>query len=417
VKVLWFTETQPLAVAKRGGARTAVGAGSWIESLRAALAPSADVDLAIAAPGRPPFAAFTEDSVSYYALGTELRRPPYGGRLTLDHPEEYLPSALTVIRKYKPDVIHVHGTEGPFGLLASLQTTPCVVSLQGLPTVYVRFYFSGESAKTVPFHLLCGGYGRASRLRGYLNLRRRARAERAVIDAAQDFIGRTAWDRAVLHVLNPRARYWHCDEIMRPVFYQTRKESFAATDGVVFCTTSDPTHKGTECLLEAFAMLRRASRPRATLRIAGFATQSPAGRTYARLARSLGVEAGIEWLGRLDAQRLANELAVADVFAYPTHIDNSPNALAEAMLVGLPCVATYVGGIPSMIDDGRDGLLVPSRDPFALAGGMRALLDDRDLAQEVGLRARATALQRHDPERVTRRMLEIYHAVADGGGS
>ena len=204
---------------------------------------------------------------------------------------------------------------------------------------------------------------------------------------------------------------------MRPAFYQTRKESYASADGIVFSTTSDLSHKGTECLLEAFALLRRAGRPRATLRIAGFAAESSAGRTYARRARSLGVEAGIEWLGRLDAQRLANELAAADVFAYPTHIDNSPNALAEAMLVGLPCVATYVGGIPSMIVDARDGLLVPSRDPFALADGVCTLLDDRGLAEEVGLRARATALQRHDPETVTRRMLEIYNAVARGGGS
>ena len=311
-------------------------------------------------------------------------------------------------------MIHVHGTEGPFGQLATLQPTPCVVSLQGLLTVIVRFFFSGESARTVPFHLLRGVHGRAA-LRDYLNLCRRAHTERAVIGGAQEFIGRTAWDRAVLRALNPRARYWHCDEIMRPVIYQTCKKSFAATDGIVFSTTNDQTYKGTECLLEAFAMLRRVDWPHARLRIAGPASQSPARRTYARLAHSLGVEAEVEWLGRLDAQTLANELAAADVFAYPTHIDNSPNALAEAMLVGLPCVAAYVGGIPSKICDGRDGLLVPSRDPFALAAAVSTLLDDRDLAQKMGLQARATALQRHDPETVTRRMLEIYRAVASGG--
>jgi len=73
----------------------------------------------------------------------------------------------------------------------------------------------------------------------------------------------------------------------------------------------------------------------------------------------------------------------------PTHADNSPNSLAEAMVVGTPCVAGAAGGIPTLGRDGVDALLVQHDDPYALAGAILRLIDDPPLARAGSPRTRA----------------------------
>ena len=68
---------------------------------------------------------------------------------------------------------------------------------------------------------------------------------------------------------------------------------------------------------------------------------------------------------------MARELTRSHAFVISSYIENSPNSLAEAMLVGMPCVASFVGGIPSMVDDGRTGLLYPVDDVALLAAQIR----------------------------------------------
>ncbi len=78
----------------------------------------------------------------------------------------------------------------------------------------------------------------------------------------------------------------------------------------------------------------------------------------------------------------------------PSHIENSPNALCEAMLVGTPCIAAFVGGVPSLVRHGEEGLLYHDADPFALAGAVDRLLGDRELGEAArfgGARERPSA--------------------------
>ena len=112
---------------------------------------------------------------------------------------------------------------------------------------------------------------------------------------------------------------------------------------------------------------------------------------YRRAARRLGVKAASAWLGRLAAAEIVAELAAADVFVYPSHVDNSPNSVVEAMLVGTPDGGDAVGGVPTLMKDGEEGLLCPRGDAAALAGAIGRLLADRALAARCSAAARATA--------------------------
>jgi glycosyltransferase involved in cell wall biosynthesis len=94
-------------------------------------------------------------------------------------------------------------------------------------------------------------------------------------------------------------------------------------------------------------------------------------------------------------------------------MENSPNALAEAMVSGMPVVATAVGGIPSLVDDGRSGRLVAPGDPKQLAAVLAELLADSGKRAALGREAQMVARQRHLPETVAEQTMRVYKEILD----
>ena len=421
IGALWLRETQPPAVRRRLGLPAHPGPQSWVDGLAAALARAGGVALVVASPGPARYAPFEEDGVRYHWLpGPPARsraaRVVDGWRHAVPA-EPTLGAARELARALRPDLIHVHGTETVLsGLVLSPLEAPCVVSLQGLLYRCREAYFAGCSPRDV-VRLAATRESVSGRgeLHGYGRLRALARREVEVLRTGRYFIGRTAWDKASLVALNPAATYFHCDEIMRPEFYAAGWRPDGHTGAHLYSTSSSMLFKGTEVLLEAVGVLRRSGVPGVRLRVAGVPAGSDVGALYRRVARRLAVDDAVEWLGRLDAAGIAAELEAADVFAYPSHVDNSPNALVEAMLAGVPAVASCAGGIPSLLQDGAEGLLVPRGDPQAFAAAVRRLLDDREEAARLGSAARRRALERNDPARVAATTLDIYRAVLAGG--
>jgi glycosyltransferase involved in cell wall biosynthesis len=133
--------------------------------------------------------------------------------------------------------------------------------------------------------------------------------------------------------------------------------------------------------------------------------QGPLEAETRRLAAELGLDGTVVFAGfRRDAQRLA---AAVDVFALSSTHEGLPIALIEAMALGRPCVTTAVGGVPEVIRDPAQGVLVPPRDPDALAGGLLRLLGDPALRASMGAAARARAAD-FDIRKAVRRMEQVY---------
>ena len=104
-------------------------------------------------------------------------------------------------------------------------------------------------------------------------------------------------------------------------------------------------------------------------------------------------------------------LLTADVFVLPSLHESSPNALIEAMGIGMPCIASDVGGIVDLIEDEKDGIRVPPRDPTALASALHRVLTEPDFASELGRNARATVQLKFDSAVSIQKLEEIYIGV------
>ena len=209
----------------------------------------------------------------------------------------------------------------------------------------------------------------------------------------------------------PQALYYHADEVLRPDFYG--HEWHNAPDGpfVVYTTGSAAPYKGLVNLLEAVALLRESVKREVQLRVSGQIQGTSMWPIARRATVRLGLENATAWLGPLGPARIVSELKAASVYVHPSLVDNSPNALAEAMMIGVPCVASSAGGVPSMIADGVDGLLYAPNDVYGLAGKIAAVASDAELAVRLGENARARAQRRHDPRGIARETLGIYEAV------
>ena len=130
-----------------------------------------------------------------------------------------------------------------------------------------------------------------------------------------------------------------------------------------------------------------------------------------KLAESLGLAGEVHFLGqRRDVPDLLNAM---DIFVLPSYSEGLSLALLEAMAAGLPVIATAVGGLPEVVTDGDNGLLIPPRDAAALAGALERLLADPALAQRLGANAREHVREHFSLDRLGREINEIYGELVE----
>ena len=110
---------------------------------------------------------------------------------------------------------------------------------------------------------------------------------------------------------------------------------------------------------------------------------------------------------------MVDNLLKANVFVQASSIENSPNSLGEAMLLGVPCVASNVGGTSDMLIDKEEGFLYPYTEPAMLAYYISKVFNDDELASKIGKNAKAHALITHDRKTNTDNMLKIYRRISN----
>ena len=413
MKVLWLLNFVPAPLADDLGLPRQAS-GSWVGALRQALA-GHPVQLALAAytPAVSNLHQCTAEGCTYFAI------PAGGGK-------DALQAALDA---FGPDLVQVFGTEniharwamelfGPHRTLLYIQglAGPCAEHMaDGLPPRFLRRQPLKE--------LLSTRTGGATVRQITENLRMQGQAEAAAIGMADHVLGRTAWDRETVQAIHPGCHYHTCGEIMRPAFYEGAWKSLGTHR--IFMSQGNIPLKGLHRAIQALPGLMQRW-PDTELVIAGWppVDKGPLLRPFmnwlaeyqgwlAKTAHTLGVENRIRWLGVLNAEAMKQEFLRSDVYLMPSSLENSPNSLAEAMLLGLPCAAANVGGVPSMMTDGQEGVLFDPAAPGTLEAAVADLWADPDRAARLGRNAAARARADHDPASIAADVMQLYQSVLE----
>jgi glycosyltransferase involved in cell wall biosynthesis len=411
VKVLWFVNVPFPPVDRALPAGTAFsGSGWWMAGLLAGLRATGDVDVHVAWGHDGDYHSTVRlDHVTTVEAFPfwQHSKPSRPGRIGGSRAEalsllasRYPAGVDDVIERVEPQLIHVHGTEGPAGLLLERWKIPTVVSIQGSPAACATRYWGSNGLLTRLRHPR-GAFNRTM-------LAARGRREARILRNARAVAGRTRWDERFCRSRAPQAVYYRAFECIRPEFLsQLHGRQPDRTEKRVVVVGSAQPYKGMEIAISAVTRLR-ASGQKVRLIICGSFPSVGWGQEILKRVATAGPDA-VELAGYLPASEIAEQLAAADAFVLPSHVENSSNSLLEAMAVGTPCVAARVGGIPSMLRDGREGLLFPRGDVEGLERQLARLLRDRDLASRLGRaaadRARATC-QPADVAKATIRMYE-----------
>ena len=117
--------------------------------------------------------------------------------------------------------------------------------------------------------------------------------------------------------------------------------------------------------------------------------------------------------GRIDAETLSELLCKSDIYVHVSHIENSPNSVCEAMMVGMPVIASYAGGTASLLEHEKEGILCQDGDPYVLAGAIIDFKQHPDKALQYASAARKRAMSRHDKESIVKELLDGYAKILE----
>ncbi len=319
--------------------------------------------------------------------------------------------ALKAIEDFNPDIIQVFGSENHFGLISGMQHRPVILYIQGFLSIVVEKWHSGISRwdqfRYARFKDLLLRYSIFSE---YNTDSKRAEREREILKKCNYFIGRTDFDNRIISLLSPGSKYFHCEEFIREEFFKARWDR--SLGKVVKCISilKGASYKGVDLLVSTMHILQEYSSCSFEFNICGIADDEELVRIIRRKYGRKSLKA-INFLGRKVTKDLIALMCDSDFYLHPSYVENSPNSVCEAMILGMPVISTNVGGVSSLITDKKEGILVQEGDPYSLAGAIMELVKNFDYARHLGLNARNRSIRRHDPISIGNRLVEVYKEI------
>jgi glycosyltransferase involved in cell wall biosynthesis len=360
---------------------------------------------------------FSIGSTTYYPIFRNQGRSKIARHINkyfiADNDKSELKQLLKIIETVSPDVVHIHGTEDNFGLVQRLTNIPTVISIQGLLSPYTIKYFSGISRSAVrKFTPLKTNLTYVPILLNFVFFKKRAIRERQILALSKNIIGRTDWDKRVTRVLAPGSNYFIGNEMLRPSFYLKQWNRETENEKVkIVSVMGGAIYKGLETVVETARIIAGQKLFPFKWYVVGLNKQTPSVQIVSRWLKTKFIDEDIEFTGSLNEVQLSDLLIKADIYCQCSHIENSSNSLCEAMLLGMPIVASFAGGTDSILENRKEGLLVQDGDYYSFAGAIKSLVDNPIQAVEFASNARQRAVARHNPERIVNELINCYNAI------
>lgn len=422
MKILWIVNmpTGKLSEALTGKKNN----GVWIDALLSEFQGKIDYEISVATTfPLKETVKVTDNGVNYYAL-----TGGYTSRYN-ENSKKNLAEWKALLEEVKPDVIQVFGTEFTHGLCALKVKgdTPAVIYMQGVMRAIAKYYLAGidykAAKRTLTFRDAVKKDGIISQMK---NFEKASKKEAEMLKLAQGIISENEWCDANVKAVSPNVRVFHCPLSINKVF-ATRKWVIDSVEKYsIICTASGYTIKGLHMLIKAISLLKN-KYPSVKLYVPGRpmtvgkdlkSRLKKDGYTkyIEKLIKKEGVADNIVWLGTLAQDTLADEYAKRHVFVMPSAIENHSSSLKEAMMVGMPCISSYVGGVPEYVKLGGNGLLYRFEEYEVLASLIDKVFKDDDLAEKLSQAAREDMFLLHNGDDLFNKITNVYDALIKSDG-
>lgn len=418
MKIVWLTNIS-LPEANMLMKEKSTPFGGWLINASKDLANQENIDLSIMFPSNKAteFKELRGEKINYYPFipikETDKKRIEYNELFE------------TLLNNLKPDIVHIYGTELPHTL--SMVNTceklgiETIISIQGLVSVYAKHIYAN-----LPPNIIYGFTLRNLLRKDSVYLHKKtfeSRGENEIqsLKKTKHIIGRTTWDKACSNQINSKAKYHFCNETLREEFYKRQWDIQECEKHSIFLSQGQYPIKGLHYMLKAMPLILKKF-PNAKVYIGGKdITKSDSlkdrllltyyGKYIQKMIKKMKLEKNVAFTGPLDEEKMCQRYLKSHVFVCPSSIENSPNSIGEAMLLGVPCVASHVGGILELLRHEDEGFIYQPDAPYMLAHYVCEIFENEDFALEFSRNAREHALITHDRIENTRRLIEIYNSI------
>lgn len=419
MKIIWIFNL-PISHYLSAHGKDGVGA-VWIEGIFDLVASADEIQLSICFPACQNEEIKQEriDNIDYYILKKY---------------DNYKRNKLKTVDTYRkvydlanPDIIHVWGTEFQWILDAVSAAEEAgilykaVVSLQGMCSAIAMHYYAGLPGRVI--------YGFS--LRDFLkhdniwlqkkDFEKRGSYEQKIIKKIRYAIGRTDYDYAYSTVFHKDLKYFNCNETLRDIFYKNSwkyekchkhrillSQGYYPLKGIHFVIKAVilvlEKYPDTEVLIAGPDIIRGNSKT-GYLRGSGYANY------LRRLIKKNKLNGKVSFIGRQNTNEMCARYLESNVFISASSTENESNSLGEAKMLGMPVIASFVGGVSNRIKHREDGLAYQYDDFVMLARFICDIFDDPDLAIWYGSNARINEFKISDKKKNVERLLQIYACI------
>ena len=426
MKVLWVCNIMPPTIARQIGVSYSNREG-WLSGILDRVAQEQGrnrIELGIAFPAGEELG----DLQRTMQLGENTSCRCYGFSENTDTPEVYDSNLEKrfeeILADYKPDILHVFGTEFPHALACIKvygQPERTLVSIQGLCSAIAEEYMADLPVKVQRQVTLRDRIKEDSLKQQKKKFKKRGEHEKEALLLTGHIAGRTDFDREQTAKINSSAIYHYLNETLRGIFSHDRWKRTACVPYSIFLSQGDYPLKGFHYLLRALPKVLEQF-PDTHVYVAGaniievgtFQDRlklSAYGKYIRKLIRENRLGNRITMLGRLTAEEMKEQYLRCHLYVLPSALENSPNSLGEAMMLGMPCVAADVGGVHNLLTDGGDGLLYPAGDVEALADRIIEMFTKEAIVERFSDNARKHARVNHDADQNYYRLIHIYREM------
>ncbi|WP_107942065.1 glycosyltransferase family 4 protein [Metasolibacillus fluoroglycofenilyticus] len=330
-----------------------------------------------------------------------------------------------ILEKVQPDLVHIYGSEMSHSSvmvnICNQKDIKVVVSIQGLVSIIAEHTLANLPYKVIHGYTLRNIIKRDNIIGLKKIYDRQGKLERKLIKNAQYVIGRTTWDKACVLQINPHVTYFHCDETLRESFYKGKWDINTCEKKSIFLSQAHYPIKGLHFLIKALPIIIEKF-PETKVYISGkdftkstsfFGkfTQTYYEKYIKRMIKKYNLQKYILFLGPLDEKKMHERFLTSNVFLSSSTIENESNSVSEARILGVPVVASYVGGVIDRIDHGVDGYLFQHDAYYMLAHYICQIFENDKIATEFSSKSRERAIELYDVEKNNSKLINIYKSI------
>lgn len=396
--------------------------GGWLVGLSNDLVKKDYIDLTICFPlgNQKNILKGNTERLKYYSFPQKVSNPTkYNEKI-----EQYFE---VIISEVNPDIIHIFGTEYPHTLaminvcikLAIINKV--IINIQGLCSVISDHYYANLPRNVINSWTFRDFFKQDNIKQQRTKFVKRGQFEIEAIQKVNHVIGRTDLDKACTSQINPNATYYFCNETLRDSFYEHTWDINKCERYSIFVSQGGYPVKGFHHLLKVLPEVIKRF-PHTHVYVAGSNISkyntlrhkfhiTSYGKYINQLIKKKSLRDYITFTGDLNEGAICERFLKSHVFVSSSSIENSPNSVGEAMILGIPTISSDVGGVKNMLTHNVEGYVYQHDAPYMLAYYICKIFGDDELALKYSANARVHAMKTHDKLYNLLSMKSIYEKV------